>query len=214
MSVATDMTIVYAAGKAYRENLCDRKILFIPNDRTAPLEVTFKAENFMHLCGMQYPVAHRRDFLDMAVNQAIDARFIHYTYNNQTEQKLKVLGILMWIDVKASLFSLNPSLPGNTKADCVAVNQNAVLGFTEFDRMKVPDTALNLERRWENPHMIIAVAKTEPLSSVYSILSKQPKGRKLTKDKIHRILASLNQYEGDGDITPIVEKFHAQITML
>lgn len=214
MGVIEDLAIIHAAATVYQSNLCDRRVLFIPNDRIAPLEVIFKAENFMHLCGVTYPITRAEEFLRIASHGILQPELLEYKYDRNTDLKLRVLNTLMRIDVKASLFSLYPSLPGATNADCVTVNLNAVLGFVEQGALHIPDTVLNLERRWENPHMIIAVAKTEPLSNTYSILSKQPKGRKLTKDKIHRILASLNQYEGDGDITPIVEKFRTQATML
>ena len=211
MGVAEDLDIVYAAAKVYKEELCGRRVLFIPNDRTTPFEVFFGADNFMHLCGMKYPVTSKRDFLDIAVNESIDATRLEYTYDHCTDLKISVLGLLVRLDSKASMFERHPSLPGETKADCVAINMNAVMGFIEHRTRMVPDTALNLERRWTNAHKVLAIVKTERNSSTYTRVTKRPAGRKASRDKTDRILASLNRYVGDGDILPVKTAFLSEL---
>lgn len=207
MGVTEDIGIIRYAAETYSKRLCGRKVLFIPNDRTRPLEVTFLAENFMHLCGVSYPVNRKRDFLTIAEQGRIDSRKLEYTYDRMTDAKLSVLGILMHIDAKASMFVTHPALPGNTKADCVAVNDNAILGFVEHRRRLVPGTALRLDRQWEDPHMILAIAKTEPDEDDYTIICKEPKGRKKTSERMRRIVSSLKQYDGLSDTSWLMDYF-------
>lgn len=113
----------------------------------------------------------------------------------------------MYLDSKASIVSMNPSLPGETKADCVAVNANAVMGFIRNQRHHFPDTVLNLERRWENPRMVIAAVKTERGSIEYTRITKKPKGLNPDQARIRTIIASLERYSGDGDVSAVLKQF-------
>lgn len=200
---------IYTAAELYRRNLCDRRVLFIPGDRAAPLEVCFGADNFMHLCGVDYPVTSKRRFFAYACERRLNHELLSFRYDRKSEDKLMILATVSCIDSKAMLFSRHPSLPGNTQADCVAVNRNAVIGFKELGEKRVPETALNLERQWENAHSILAIVKTEPHESSYTIISKEPRKRNLDAGRISRILTSMRHYDGDGDLSPAVAHFES-----
>lgn len=205
---------IYAAAELYKRNLCGRRVLFVPGDRAAPLEVCFGADNFMHLCGVDYPVTSKARFLEYACERHLNHELLSFRYDRKSEDKLMVLATVSCIDSKAVLFSLHPSLPGSTRADCVAVNRNAVIGFKELGSRRVPQTAFNLERRWENAHSILAVAKTEPGASAYTIVSKEPRRRDADADRLNRILSALRRYEGDGDLSAVVGHFSAMLAAL
>lgn len=202
---------IQGAEAIYRANLSDRRVLFVTNDSLPPLEVSFRDRNFMHLCGVDYPIGTPSLFLDLACARKLDADLIVPRYEEKTPAKLEVLQSLMYVDSQANMIVENPDLPGRTKADCIAIKNDAVMGFVESGALHVPNTVLKISRRWTGPRMVVAVVKTERRSETYSKVTKKPKGLHPDQTRIRHILTALEKYGGTGDVNPVIDYFGSML---
>lgn len=185
---------IHECAPIYRDRLLERHVLFIPSGGEAPLETFYAADNFMHLCGLNYPGMSAREFWDRAISGRLPSNGIRRN-NGGTVAKGRVLPTLVRIDAKAIMMVRNPRLPGNTKADAICANLPCVLGYTNRGGILRPCTALEMpSERLSDVKNIIMVVKTEPRLKTYGTVSKQPKKRDAAKRQ--GVRRSLKLYEG------------------
>lgn len=185
---------IHECAPVYRDRLLERRVLFIPAGGGAPLETFYAADNFMHLCGVNYPDMSALEFWDRAVSGRLPTNGIRRN-NGGTVAKGRVLPTLVRIDAKAIMMVRNPRLPGKTKADAICANLPCVLGYTDRGGILRPCTALEMPgERLADARNIIMVMKTGPQLKTYDIVSKRSK----RKDAARRqeVRRSLRLYEG------------------
>lgn len=51
----------------YLKRLLGRHVLFVPGDGSVSMETLYKADNFMHLCGVHYENVSSKDFWETAL---------------------------------------------------------------------------------------------------------------------------------------------------
>ncbi|MBT1164631.1 PBECR4 domain-containing protein [Bifidobacterium felsineum] len=201
---------IHECAIAYQAHLLDRRTLFIPSDGSIPFECVFLSDNFQHLCGVNYATDITKPvFFDRAVKDRIKPELLIPVHGQRTIMKLNSLPILCRIDTKANAAVRDPVDHQGTYADLFCSNMEACIGFVKTGGVYRPKTALahNPSRSEPGYVNILAIVKTEPDGLVYSLVSKEPKRRNITGEKVRRILASLNRYDGGCDVMPAVEHF-------
>ena len=185
---------IHECAPIYKERLLNRHVLFIPSGSGEPLETFYAADNFMHLCGVNYQSMSAQEFWERALSNRLPSDGIRRN-NDGAAAKRRVLSTLVRIDAKAIMMARNPRLPGNTKADAICANLPCVLGYIHRGGILRPCTALEMPcERLANARNIIMVVKTEPDLKTYCEVSKRPKKRDAAKTQ--GIRRSLNLYEG------------------
>ena len=105
---------IHACAPVYLERLLGRHVLFVPGDGSAPMETLYRADNFMHLCGVHYENVSPKDFWEMALRSRLTPDGLLPNNRGVTAKRL-VLSTLVRIDAKAIMMVESPVLPGRTK---------------------------------------------------------------------------------------------------
>lgn len=92
---------IHACAPVYLERLLGRHVLFVPGDGSAPMETLYRADNFMHLCGVHYENVSPKDFWEMALRSRLTPDGLLPNNRGVTAKRL-VLSTLVRIDAKAS----------------------------------------------------------------------------------------------------------------
>ncbi|BDR52392.1 hypothetical protein KIM372_02990 [Bombiscardovia nodaiensis] len=187
----------------FKENLCNRYVLFGPTDGSHPYETYFPADCYFHLCGIQYKNPRQRvsakKFFQLAVDGRIDPALFSEKYSVYTRQKLGILSRLVRIDGFAAKIAPMPTVHfGRTTADLLVYNQDAIMGFRmnyQGPKAYTPCTALrdHLPKQREEKN-IGFVLKTQAESRDYSIQMK-PK-QQMSAERASKMRVSLSLYQG------------------
>lgn len=190
----------------YRDQLLDRRVLFVPASGAPPFECLFRDDNFMHLCGVSYGDYRPGRFFHIAATGRLDADMLHATEGANTIRKLASLPVLCRIDAKASAAVLDPVNHQGTRADLFCSNADACIGFVRTGDVYRPKTALAYDPPRSEPGYVnlIAAVKTEPGSDRYTIVSKEPKRRDKTPAKHAAIIRSLRAHPRPGSVETLL----------
>lgn len=190
---------IHACAPVYLERLLGRHVLFVPGDGSAPMETLYRADNFMHLCGVHYENVSPKDFWEMALKSHLTPNGLLPNNKGVTAKRL-VLSTLVRIDAKATMMVESPVLPGRTKTDAICANLPYAVGYARRSSELFPNTALDLgDGRLNGSRPVLMVFKTERDSLDYSIVSKAIKEKDPVKrnQKLARVRGSLKQYRGE-----------------
>lgn len=190
---------IHACAPVYLERLLGRHVLFVPGDGSAPMETLYRADNFMHLCGVHYENVSPKDFWEMALRSRLTPDGLLPNNRGVTAKRL-VLSTLVRIDAKAIMMVESPVLPGRTKTDAICANLPYAVGYARRSSELFPNTALDLgDGRLNGSRPVLTVFKTERDSLDYNIVSKAIKEKDPVKrnQKLARVRGALKQYRGE-----------------
>lgn len=153
----------------YNNNLLNKNVMFIFEDRSAPLlesvkciETTYNATNFYHLTGVKSNLSPL-DFFNRAVEQRLSINNIK-RINSLTNLKLDVLYNLVQIDKSAkAIGNYDPTTKINLYTEKVVGNVHYCLGFIkdQDSDFYIPNTALkeNIKNITYNDYNIMVIMK-------------------------------------------------------
>ena len=160
---AQAISIVVACAEQYRENLANRNLLFICQDkhkRITAIEFSFDASNFLHLTGLKVKkhkyngkdmddAISAKDFYEKCLAHRLSVSDFEFAKDGTTQLKLEVLPRLISKNLSATMIgdynSRNPKLV----TDKMAGNTVACMGFVPTGPANrfVPNTVLKVDIR-------------------------------------------------------------------
>lgn len=176
--------IMTKAARLYRDNLEDRKVLFlygIPAEvkkqlRTAgerltaikAYEVVFHTYNFMHLTGVKLnanTTASAIHFYQKCLDNRLTEDDFSFARDGSTAQKLDILESMMQIKTKATMIGEFTDRGPKLFTEKVAGNVCGCVGFVQDKntRLNVPNTLLKKD---------IRDVTEQPTKKIYAVLSK------------------------------------------
>lgn len=182
--------IMTRAARLYRDNLEDRKILFLygtPAEVKKQLrtegvrltaikayEVVFHTYNFMHLTGVKLnanTTASAIHFYQKCLDNRLTEDDFSFARDGSTAQKLDILESMMQIKTKATMIGAFTDRGPKLFTEKVAGNVCGCIGFVQDKntRLNVPNTLLKKD---------IRDVTEQPTKKIYAVLSKG-----YTKDK-------------------------------
>lgn len=184
---------VIRCAEAYKENPVNKNLLFICQDkhkRTAAIEFTFDASNFLHLTGLKVKKSRSgaegttssvsaKEFYEKCLAHRLSASDFELAEDGTTPLKLDVLPKLISRNLSATMIgdynSLNPKL----LTDKLVGNTAACMGFVPSGPKKryVPNTVLKVDIRdyIKNQARVIAVYRKPADSERYEELTYSAK---------------------------------------
>lgn len=156
MTAKEAISIVNKCAKQYDEILCNKKIAFLyrdGNNKSHALEVSFRANNFMHFTGIttknsQKAVSFYRDALDQRLKESNIVFKDSYT----TQLKLEILPKIMTLPYTARMVGdyIGPRIELITEK--VTGTTSACLGVIKDRDEYIPNTILNEDIRHIVPY--------------------------------------------------------------
>ncbi len=147
------MTIISDCAKLYKENLLDKNLLIIYEDKTDKtstkyFEVLFKAKNFLHLTGIESPkdIPSKR-FFELALKSKLPLDRISFKADGTTEMKLSILKNTMKIHKLAKMVGYYNDTKPQLKTEKIAGTISMCVGFVEDNNIYVPNTVLKEDVR-------------------------------------------------------------------
>lgn len=160
---AQAISIVVACAEQYRENLANKNLLFICQDkhkRISAIEFSFDASNFLHLTGLKVKkhkyngndaddAISAKDFYEKCLAYRLSVNDFEFAKDGTTQLKLEVLPRLISKNLSATMIgdynSRNPKLV----TDKLAGSTAACMGFvpTGPSHRYVPNTVLKVDIR-------------------------------------------------------------------
>lgn len=141
------------AARQYRDNLCNKKVLFVYGRPSSPqtVETEFKAGNFAHLVGVTPRDADTKasEIYYLACTNALKPSDCNFQRGmDYTDMKLEVINRVFNIDLNGRMIGdFQDGRFVNLKTDKVVGRQNAVLGLVDVGDMFVPNTVINADIR-------------------------------------------------------------------
>jgi hypothetical protein len=161
MSKSNARKIVVKCAKLYKDNLCNKKMLFVYeiNSKIKYVNVSCYPSNYKHLTGID-TVCSARDFFELCCNQKISEDTLVLKRNGTTELKLKVLEQIM--DIAHQVRFIGDYLNSNIylELDKIVGNISCGLGIENNEgNSYYPKSVLNgdIRKQIVNMHPIIAV---------------------------------------------------------
>lgn len=156
-------SIVVACAEQYRENLANKNLLFICQDkhkRITAIEFSFDASNFLHLTGLKVKkhkykghdtddAISAKDFYEKCLAHRLSVNDFEFAKDGTTQLKLEVLPRLISKNLSATMIgdynSRNPKLV----TDKLAGSTAACMGFVTTGPAEryVPNTVLKIDIR-------------------------------------------------------------------
>ena len=160
---AQAISIVVTCAEQYRENLANKNLLFICQDkhkRISAIEFSFDASNFLHLTGLKVKklkykgddaddTISAKEFYEKCLAHRLSASDFEFAKDGTTQLKLEVLPRLISKNLSATMIgdynSRNPKLV----TDKLAGNTAACMGFVTTGPAEryVPNTVLKIDIR-------------------------------------------------------------------
>lgn len=208
------LNIVYKCLKEYDENLKNKKVMFIieNKDRTiSKEEVYFPKSSFQHLTGViiinkDGKKLNSYEFYDLLRKVTITIDEYKFKCKDKTtDLKLQILPSLMRIDRMAKMigeFSANNMF---LQTDKIAGNTNACMGFVKYNDLNtyVPNTALKKDIRdiTNNRNKIIAILKKDITENLYKNITYLKQNYQISdilkNEEINKIIDIGNIYSED-----------------
>lgn len=185
MDKRKSIQIMTKAARLYRDNLEDRKILFlygIPAEVKKQLrteegvrltaikayEVVFHTYNFMHLTGVKInanTTASAIHFYQKCLDNRLTEEDFSFAKDGSTAQKLDILESMMQIKTKATMIGEFTDRGPKLFTEKVAGNVCGCIGFVQDKntRLNVPNTLLKKD---------IRDVTEQPTKKIYAVLSK------------------------------------------
>lgn len=170
---------LYAGAKAYKENLLNKNILFIfenkKEKKLESIETIFLASNFLHLTGIEYPKSANK-FLNDCLENKISKNNIYIKNKVFTKLKLEVLENAMCINKCAKAIGDFNQNKVNIKIEKVIGNTRCCLGLSNLNSNKqklkyyYPKTLLqdNLKNNVLNENKILAILSKNKNQKLYN----------------------------------------------
>lgn len=162
------LRILFETAKSYKENLCDKNLLFVTinkHNKVEIIETVFKKSNFLHLTGIQvyentnitdidilqqkeiYSKANK--FFDKCISKRLSEKDFEFSEDGKTILKLEVLPLIVTKNLSAKMFGLYNNSKPALYTERLIGGVSACLGFVKIknNNYYVPNTLLNQDIR-------------------------------------------------------------------
>lgn len=208
--------------KIYDENLKNKKVMFIAENKNRKLEIEemfFGKRNFYHLTGVTVldktgKKLSPNNFYDLLIKSRINYSNL-VKKDNTTDLKLQVLPQLMKIDRIANMIGKYDEAKIFLQTDKIVGNINACMGFVKDERLKlyVPNTALKKDIRQITSvrNKIVAILKKDSTDKLYRNITYLKQNYDITdmlkNEEINEKIDIENIYSTDKRINSKISNF-------
>lgn len=182
------ISIISRCSSLYESNLCGRQLVFVYRDNANRLrfvEVTFRANNFMHFTGMDTAKDMKaKEFYRSAIDKRLKESDIVFRADHTTELKLHILPNIMNIAYSARMIGDYTGPHIELYTEKVTGTTTACLGLIKNGCEYIPNTILKEDIRDltpKPPGKIFAILRKQISQSMYSEITYQSKGLKITR---------------------------------
>ena len=167
MTTKQALRIITQCAKQYHQYLENNQVAFVyrdQNNHSSFTVVQFHSHNFLHFTGVSVkPGMTANHFYRAALNNRLSENDFSFKHSRTTEQKLKVLHIIMNIDTKARMIGNYTGPHIELYTEKVTCTTNACLGLIQRKRYYIPNSILNEDIRSITP---------KPPDKIYAIFKK------------------------------------------
>lgn len=202
------IAIVTKCAKEYQQYLEGNQVLFVYRDEcnhSNHTAVRFRSHNFLHFTGVSpRPGINASGFYRAALNNRLSERDFTFKNNHTTEQKLKVLNIIMNIDAKARMIGNYEGPYLELYTEKVTGTTTACLGLIQSKDGYIPNSVLSEDIRSivpKPPGKIYAIFKKPINALLYTQLTYKSKNLSITKKCLPKELLK------EIDVTLIEDNF-------
>ena len=155
MTTKQALRIITQCAKQYHQYLENNQVAFVyrdQNNHSSFTVVQFHSHNFLHFTGVSVkPGMTANHFYRAALNNRLSENDFSFKHSRTTEQKLKVLHIIMNIDTKARMIGNYTGPHIELYTEKVTGTTNACLGLIQRKRYYIPNSILNEDIRSITP---------------------------------------------------------------
>lgn len=206
MDKAEALDIVFNCVQLYKNNLVNKKFLFISFDKQNYnyIEVLFQKSNYLHLTGLELKnKISASSFYDRCIRKRLSINDFEFKENGTAELKLSVLSQLMNINKVAKMIgNYNNSKP-KLYTEKLTGNVHACMGLVKDGECYYPNTGLRQDTRdlIKDQGRIIAIFYKTFSEKIYSNSTYIAKGIDLKSVKLPKdILSKLNSNIFDDQV--------------
>lgn len=169
--------IVTTCSKLYRDNLVNNQMLFILSDKhkqTSALEVSFDANNFLHLTGLKIKssIFSAKKFYEQCLLGKLNPDDFEFAKDGTTQMKLMVLPKMMDKSLSANMVGEYNNRQPALFTEKIVGNIRGCIGFTEdkTSHRLVPNTILQVDTRdyIKEPFRIIMTCRKKKDDATYN----------------------------------------------
>lgn len=189
MSKQEALKIMLNCSKMYQQNLENKNILYIIQDRVGKLnylEVTFLSRNFLHLTGIKIlnsKIKSSTEFYNLCIKKQLSISDFEFNTNGTTIKKLDILPSVMQIHKTARIIGKYNNLKKYLSTEQLIGTINYCIGCVNENNYYIPNTVLKEDIRYivEKQYRVMFILRKGIKDTKYNEITY--KNKKILEDK-------------------------------